>query len=333
MIYNPKDCFNEMSPYTAVIRTLGTAGEKYIREIQSLLKQSFRPKEILAFIPHGYALPTGFDGAEMVKYVRCDKGMIKQRSLPFSEVTTDYILFLDDDLELAENTVEILFTEMKGNDGDCITANVFPNHLMSTMKKIRTATCYLTYPSVFSKYAYKVRGSAHYSYANFPKNVMPSQSGAGACALIKKSVYDRIEFHQERWLEQFVYPLGEDLLFFYKIYKAGYRLLVSYDSGIVHLDSGTGHLKDVKKADYNSKMIWYLLWHRTQYSVSKNKLEKADCLLHYYSSWVYLLFKELASAISLKSLWQVKNRFKALNEARAFAKSENYTSLPPFLIK
>lgn len=84
--------------YCAVIRTLGTAGEKYQSLLDSLVEQTLTPKKILVYIPHGYPAPKETVGVEQI--VRCEMGMVAQRSLPFDEVDTDYILFCDDDLYL-----------------------------------------------------------------------------------------------------------------------------------------------------------------------------------------------------------------------------------------
>lgn len=93
--------------YCVAIRTLGTAGEKYQTLLDSLKSQTFPPKHILVYIAEGYDLPKETIGFE--EYIRTPKGMIAQRSLPFSEIDTDYVLFCDDDLYLPPNYVEKMF--------------------------------------------------------------------------------------------------------------------------------------------------------------------------------------------------------------------------------
>lgn len=108
--------------YSVAIRTLGTAGDKFVREINSLLKQSILPEKIFAYIPDGYALPE-FSGSEMIEWVRSPKGMVSQRSLPFLEISSQYVLFLDDDIELAADTVENLFKPILDANADVVVAN------------------------------------------------------------------------------------------------------------------------------------------------------------------------------------------------------------------
>ena len=72
--------------YCVAIRTLGTAGEKYQTLLDSLMAQTLPPQKILVYIPHGYPAPKETVGIEQL--VRCEKGMVTQRSLPFDEVNT-----------------------------------------------------------------------------------------------------------------------------------------------------------------------------------------------------------------------------------------------------
>lgn len=82
--------------YTAVIRTLGIAGEKYQRELDSLLNQTMPPEDIIVYIAEGYSIPKETCGKERYIYVK--KGMVAQRAIRYEEVNTEWILFLDDDV-------------------------------------------------------------------------------------------------------------------------------------------------------------------------------------------------------------------------------------------
>ena len=55
--------------YTAVIRTLGTAGEKYQTLLNSLVAQTIQPSAILVYIAEGYPLPKDTLGKERYIYV------------------------------------------------------------------------------------------------------------------------------------------------------------------------------------------------------------------------------------------------------------------------
>ena len=85
--------------YSIAIRTLGTAGDKFNRELQSIACQTLKPEKVVIYIAQGYARPTGTIGIE--QYVEVPKGMVAQRALPYAEIDSDYILLLDDDMELS----------------------------------------------------------------------------------------------------------------------------------------------------------------------------------------------------------------------------------------
>ena len=99
-----------MIDYTVVIRTLGTAGNYYQRTLNSLLEQTIKPKDIIVYIAEGYDIPKETIGIEGYVYVK--KGMVAQRALPYNEVETEYMLFLDDDVYLPPNAVETLYNEL-----------------------------------------------------------------------------------------------------------------------------------------------------------------------------------------------------------------------------
>lgn len=62
---------NNKFEYSVAIRTLGTGGEKYRKEIESLHSQTIKPKNIFVFIAEGYKRPDFQIGIE--KYNICSK--------------------------------------------------------------------------------------------------------------------------------------------------------------------------------------------------------------------------------------------------------------------
>ena len=111
--------------YTAVIRTLGTAGDKYQQLLNSLASQTVKPEEIIVYIAEGYPLPKETIGIERYVYVK--KGMVAQRALQYDEVKTEYILFLDDDLYLPSDFISNMYSAMVKNNADVISPDIYPN--------------------------------------------------------------------------------------------------------------------------------------------------------------------------------------------------------------
>lgn len=313
--------------YSVAIRTLGTAGDKFVREINSLLKQSILPEKIFAYIPDGYAIPE-FSGSDVIVWVRSPKGMVSQRSLPFLEISSQYVLFLDDDIELAADTVENLFKPVLDANADVVVANVFPNHEGSIGWKIRSALGG-TLPSISKKWAFRIRLSTHYSYCNCPEEYMPSQSGAGACILCRFDAYRNIHFEEERWLEFTGYPLGEDLVFLNKFYRNSYKVMVHFNTKILHLDGGAGTRKDAEQQFFNSQVLHYLIWYRISYQLSHNRIAKAYNALCFYGS---LFFQSIFDIPRLfgEGRFMLTTRYSALRAGIKYRKSGIFDNIPLF---
>ena len=150
--------------YSVAIRTLGTAGDKYVTELQSILRQTLKPEGIFVYIPDGYEVEPVADEI----YVRCEKGMVHQRSLPFDEIKSEYVLFLDDDVCLPDDAVEKLFEALIQSGTECIAPVFYENHRSSGWEKLKMAFFAGTYPCSDAGWAFRIRKDAHYSYCNAP---------------------------------------------------------------------------------------------------------------------------------------------------------------------
>lgn len=224
--------------YTVAIRTLGTAGEKYQCLLDSLINQTIKPARIIVYIAEGYHIPKETAGIEEYIYVK--KGMVAQRALDYKEVTTDYILFLDDDVYIPPYGVERLFDSLEKYNGDVISPDVFNNAGRSTKQEIPLRLSgRISVRFNDNTWGYKVMRNGGYSYNKHPRPIMKSQTNAGPCFLCKKNDFEKIRFQEELWLDDMPYALGEDQTMFYKMFLSGLNVLTSYNSGIKHLDAGT----------------------------------------------------------------------------------------------
>ena len=203
--------------YTAVIRTLGTAGEKYQQLLDSLDRQTIKPSEIIVYIAEGYPLPKETIGKERYVYVK--KGMVAQRALRYDEVKTEYILFLDDDLYLPNDFVEKMQIALNENNLDVISPDIYPNNERSLKAELMmTLSGRMRARRGDDVWGYKVMRTAGYSYNKNPKkSVYRSQTNAGACFMCKKQDFLRINFEDELWIDEMPYPIGEDQIMYYKI--------------------------------------------------------------------------------------------------------------------
>ncbi len=225
--------------YTAVIRTLGTAGQKYQQTLDSLVNQTIPPHDILVYIAEGYPLPKETCGKE--KYIYVKKGMVAQRALPYNEVKTEWMLLLDDDVYLPNSGVECLFKAINEHNVDIVSPNTFENHKMGNIERIHNALLYKAVPSKNEKWAYKVLTSGGFLYKSNPtEDFYRSESNAGPCSLWRKQDFLNIHFEDEiDWLDSAPYALPDDQVMFYKAHKIGLKIGTVFNSGIIHLDAGT----------------------------------------------------------------------------------------------
>ena len=309
--------------YTAVIRTLGTAGEKYQQLLNSLQAQTIAPRAIIVYIAEGYPLPKETIGIERYVYVK--KGMVAQRALPYDEVQTEWMLFLDDDLYLPPNFVEMLYDHIVENDADVISPDIFPNHERSFLGKLMMAISGRMLPHRDDgKWGYKVIRTGGYSYNNHPtKSVYQSQTNAGACFLCRKGDFEKIHFDDELWMDNLSYAQGDDQVMFYKMYLHGLKQMTLYGSGIVHLDAGDNlNPQKEKMLLYADLRFKILFWYRFLYSREKNFLMKTWDIL----CLTYLLFFAIFISF-VKCRWDVlKVKWQAIKDARSLIKSGEVTA-------
>lgn len=313
--------------YSVAIRTLGKAGDKYVDLISSLKNQIHPPKAIYVYIAEGYQQPVAV--ADEI-YVSCPKGMVRQRARRYEEIDTDYILFCDDDVFLPSRAIQILFDAIMTYHADGIAPNVFPNHKCSLKDKIIAALYCETLPSFFAKYAVRIRKSSHFSYALWPKRVMPTQSFAGPCFLIKKEAFLAIHFEDECWMDKFSYPLGEDQLLAYKLFLSGYSLLTHFDSGIEHRDARTSRGQNSPEHFRGIVFMRYLLWYRTIYQTRISRLSRCHAALSFWIAWLWRFIMALLLWVIRKNKHLLPASIIGLQDARRFAKSDEYRHLPKF---
>lgn len=311
--------------YTVVIRTLGMAGEKYQRMLDSLNQQTLPPEAILVYIAEGYPIPKETIGKEQYIYVK--KGMVAQRALSYHEVQTEYILFLDDDVYLAPNSVETLYQQLQENQGNVISPDVFPNAERPLKTELlMTISGRMRVRRLDKIWGYKIMRTGGYSYNIHPQDVMSSQTNAGPCFFCKKEEFLRIHFEEELWMDQQKYALGDDQVMFYKMYLKGLRVLTSYNSGIIHLDAGSTMQSEdkVRNLIYSDFRFKTIFWHRFIFAMEKSlllKLWSIVCIIYTFG---------FALGISiLKGEWKIfQLKRDAIKDGIAFIHSESYKKLP-----
>ena len=260
--------------YTVVIRTLGKSGKMFFDTIDSIQKQSIPPEKILVYIAEGFPLPS--EKIAGIEFVYVPKGMVRQRALKYKEVDSSYILFLDDDVYLPREAVKVLYTQLINNNADVIAPDFFPNAQRNLKTKIKMAFTGKSVARRDDEWAYKALRNGGYSYNENPtKSTYFSQLNAGPCFFCLKETFLSIHLEDELWLDGAPYALPEDQVMFYKFYRFGYKILTSFDSGIIHLDAGsTNKMSSSKEYNilYSESRNKIIYWHRFFYLPEYNKI-------------------------------------------------------------
>lgn len=315
-----------MDAYSVAIRTLGQAGAKYQLLLDSLLSQTIKPTAIYVYIAEGYSLPKETIGVE--KYVYVKKGMVSQRTLLYEEISTKYILFLDDDVYLPDDAVEKMLNALISHKANVISPDVFHNSERSVCGKLLMAIPGRMWPRRDDKvWAYKVMRNSGYSYNSSPsQDIYLSQTNAGPCFLCSKSDFLNLHFEDELWLEKCAYSQGDDQVMFYKMYCLGYKQLTLFNSGIIHLDAGT----TLRSEDKQRKMIFSdlrfktIFWHRYIFLPEKRiyvRLWSCMCILYTF------IFSLLSSLFRL-NLTVFHLKCNAILSGINSVKSAEYRNLP-----
>lgn len=321
--------------YSIAIRTLGTSGEKFVRELESIKRQTVQPEKVLIYIAEGYKRPDYTIGKE--QYVWVKKGMMRQRVLRYDEIDTPLMLLLDDDVELAPDSAEKLIKALGDYDLDCIAAVTFRNFLIPVSQKIYIAFTNLVFPHWSDVWSVKVRSNGSFTYNNNPqKDVYLSQSASGPASLWRKQVFHDLHLEDELWLDKLRFAFGEDVLMFNKLYKNGYRLGMHYTSNIRHMNaqSSSGDFKKNVQRFHTRSMASYLIWHRICFNLNGASLwTKMGAILNYSIKTLWLLLIHIVSAFCFRSFKVVSYYVRGVLDGIKYSHSEEYRKIPNFILR
>ena len=295
--------------YTIAIRTLGTAGDKFLAQLDSLHKLVPAPESINVYIPHGYTIPEVpyLD----VKFFRCDKGMVAQRALPFDEIKTEWILFLDDDIVVPPDGVERLFRVAKEMSADCVSVDhEAVNGFAGVLKRIVVSGWW---PHRDASVAFKVGKNGEYTYCRHPeRNGMATECVCFQNFLVRKSAHLAVHLEEERWMDRFGYALHDELVYAKKLIGNGYKIATYFADDFLHLDGKSGHVKISARSEARKFGYRFAAWHRNVYNTEAGGLwasaafasfmirqylmRGARCLLGGQPSFFWLAFSELRDA-------------------------------------
>lgn len=319
--------------YSIAIRTLGTAGEKLRKELESICAQTVQPERVVVYIAEGYERPDFTVGKEEYVWVR--KGMMSQRVLPYDEITSDCILMLDDDIMLAPDSAEKMLRAMVEYNADCVGADAFQNHRMPLKTKIYAALTNLVFPHRSRKWAFKIRRNGSFSYNARPKsNFYWSQSCGGPAMLWRKEALLKIHLEDELWLDKLGFAYGDDQLESYKLHANSGRLGALYDAGITNLDakSSSGAFRKSAEHIYIRTKASLMTWWRMCYKNGKDTTCSRSLALiafGFKSAWLFLVM--CVAALIKWDCHYLTSFCKGLRDGRIEVHSPDFQNLPPYI--
>lgn len=188
--------------------------------------------------------------------------MVAQRALPYTEVDTEWILFLDDDIGIEPDGVERMFAATIANNADGCAFDAFPHDKLPLKTRIAMILLLSSVPRIGRREkGYTVNCIGKDIYNPKPKNdVAWSTTNAGGAFICRKEDFIKIHFEDDMWLDDAPNAIPEDKVMFYKMHLCGLRILTHYNSGFSHLDAGTSLMSSDKasKLAYSSARNNYI---------------------------------------------------------------------------
>ena len=279
------DMTNKNCRYSVYIRTLGRGGDKYSKLLQSIDSQTVKPEEVVVVLPHGFRPPEERLGYE--RFAFCEKGMVRQRIFAINDAKTPYVLLLDDDVEFEPQYVEKIFKTMVTAEAQCCIPILHDDSKRRSRLAVLVNSfigCEVQRP-VDDEFYIKINRCAGFVVNTRLKPGVQyySQSGHGSNCFAETAALRNIRFEDELWLEDSGYPLPEDQVMFYKLYKSGARIVVCRDAYFRHLDAGSASDGGrYLKVAYAKTCNFLIFWYRFIYTGNTgfNRFVSVACIAH-----------------------------------------------------
>lgn len=341
--------------YSIAIRTLGTAGEKFRQELESIARQTIQPERVIVYVAEtcGVKFVDGSIGREEFRYVK--KGMVAQRALQYEELTSPYLLLLDDDVELSPDSAERLLKSLIAEEADAVGADIFKNQEMNLPLKVFAILTNWVAPHYDCQWAYKVTRTGAFSYLSAGKIAegkkgktetgkegfcLPTQKLDGPCVMWKKESLLALHWEDEQWMDRLSdFAYGDDLLETYKCFVNGGMLLLNYDAGVKYLNAKTASSSyhHTHRKYYIRSLMSALIWYRIKFEVRSEELgvnsaSSAALVIVFALKSVWLLLVNMIAGILLLDLRIPVYYIQGLIDAWKFVHSAEYRKIGKFVL-
>lgn len=316
--------------YSVIIRTIGKAGEKYQKLLDSIAASNIQPREIIVVIPNGYELPKEQLGIET--FIFCEKGMVNQRLVGINNCKTQYALIVDDDIAFGPDFIEKVSEPVVSGEYGLSSGPLIEFFPPKGVHSIISAVSGSAMPTLFHKERYNtVLKTTGYSYNRnlvFNDNrLYETQSAAWTCFFADINKLKNIHFDDELWLDSHRYSTHDDTAMFYKSWLLGNKCVIVADAQYQHLDAGTSKINNKSEREFASGFNTFVFWKRfiVEPSYGASKVAAYICFSYFLCFlWVESLLK---SVISKNERKDRKAYFEGVFEAKKWIRSDEYKSI------
>lgn len=339
----------DLPHYSIAIRTLGIAGEVFERELKSIAKQTLKPKCVMVYVPDE-CLGKWKNGRFCQEvYVPVKKGMVAQRALSYDGIDSEYVLLLDDDVELAPDCAERLLRAMTKMEADCVGADTYRNQEMSLWQKMYADVTNFVHPHRDKRWAFKIHRNGSFSYLwkspDIGERILLTQYVAGPCAMWRKEAIKRLHWEDEVWMDEMEFSYMDDTVESYKLYVNGGKMFLLYDSGVKNLNAKTasGHYRSRSTMFYTRARLGFCVWWRTIYevccqrkgnnrAVSSEDWSVASVVVAYWLKILWLFFVNIFAGIVYMNVKIPYYYLKGIRDGWRYVHSTKYRNIRSYLI-
>lgn len=325
-----------MISFSIAIRTLGRAGAKYQKLLDSIAQSEIQPEKVVVVLPEGYSKPKERLGYEELVY--CPKSMVGQRLEALKYIDSEYTLFLDDDISFPPDFISKIAQPLIQKMYDCSTGPLFSFFPASRAGVLAGTVTASVAVSLFHRDMYvKILRSGGWSYHTFnteEERYYPTESFAWTCFLIRTQTMRNLSMEDEiRWLEKNEYAYGDDRVMAYKLVKRGYRACIVSNALYDHNDAKTStspaEISNIKPY-YCRGFFQIVFWHRFIQKTEQSKMLKFVnflCIAYWtISTFCYQLLK----AVLTRGYWPLFHAFmQGIKDGIRYVRSEEYKRLMP----
>lgn len=323
--------------YSIAIRTLGLAGEAFQRELQSIAMQTVRPERVVVYLAEGCEMDFRDGSVCGEEYVYVKKGMVAQRALRYDEIGTEYVLLLDDDVELASDSAERMLRAMVEKEADCIGADTYKNQDMPLWQKLYAFITNLTYSHYNCRWAFIIHRNGSFSYlwrTPHDEKILPTQYVAGPCAMWRKDAIRRLRWEDELWMDREVFSYMDDTVESYKLHVNKGKMFLHYDTGVKNLNAKTasGVYRSKSTRFYVRAKMGLCVWWRTIYEVEKSRFSTFLTVLSYTAKTLWAILVSVFAVFFFLNPTVPFYHVKGLIDGWRFVHSEDYRKIGKYIL-